>query len=166
MKAIRLQRFGPGSMVLQEVPTPAPGRGEVVVRVHAASVNPVEWYGVYAPPFVRIISRQLRRPSDPRVGIDLAGTVETVGEDVHDLRPGDAVFGGGDGAWAEYAVASAAKLARKPPGVTFEQAASVPVAGLTALQALRDHAAVQPGQNVLVNGASGGVGTFAVQVAK
>jgi NADPH:quinone reductase-like Zn-dependent oxidoreductase len=105
-------------------------------------------------------------PKDPRVGADLAGVVEAVGRNVERLAPGDEVFGAGDGAWAEYAVASATRLAPKPASVSFEEAAGVPIAGLTALQALRDHGKLEPGEKVLINGASGGVGTFAVQLAK
>jgi len=166
MKAIVYERYGPDAVELRDVPQPAVGDDEVLVRVRASSVNPVEWYAVWAPPFVRVLSGQLRRPKDPSLGIDLAGTVEAVGRDVTGLSPGDDVFGSSGASWAEYAAAPADRLARKPESVSFEEAAAVPVAGLTALQALRDRAAVQPGQKVLVNGASGGVGTFAVQIAK
>jgi NADPH:quinone reductase-like Zn-dependent oxidoreductase len=135
------------------------------VRVRASSVNPVEWYGVTGPYFARV-GNGFRRPKDPSVGADLAGIVEAVGKDVEDFRPGDEVFGTGIGAWAEYAAAREARLVLKPAGVSFEEAAAVPIAALTALQALRDHGKVQPGQKVLINGASGGVGTYAVQLAK
>jgi NADPH:quinone reductase-like Zn-dependent oxidoreductase len=124
----------------------------VLVRVHASSVNPVEWYG--------------RKPRDARVGADLAGVVEAVGREVQGLLPGDEVFGAGAGAWAEYAVARASRVAPKPANASFKESAAVPIAGLTALQALRDHGKVKAGQKVLVNGGSGGVGTFAVQLAK
>jgi NADPH:quinone reductase-like Zn-dependent oxidoreductase len=133
--------------------------------VHASSVNPVEWYTVHGPFFVRV-TNGLRRPKDPAIGADLSGRVEAVGRDVKELRPGDDVFGTSGGSWAEYAAAREARLVRKPPNISFEEAAGVPIAGLTALQAVRDHARVQPGQRVLINGASGGVGTFAVQIAK
>jgi NADPH:quinone reductase-like Zn-dependent oxidoreductase len=133
--------------------------------VLASSVNPVEWYGVTGPYFARIGSG-MRRPKDPTVGADLAGTVEAVGAGVTDLQPGDEVFGVSGGTWAEYATARRERLARKPTNLSFEEAAAVPVAGITALQALRDKAQVQPGHKVLINGASGGVGTFAVQLAK
>lgn len=166
MKAIVYERYGPDAVELRDVPQPEVGDDQVLVRVRASSVNPVEWYGVYAPPFVRVFSRQLRRPKDPSLGSDVAGTVEAVGRDVTALGPGDDVFGSANAAWAEQAVASATRLARKPAAVSFEEAAGVPIAGLTALQAVRDHGGVRPGQQVLINGASGGVGTFAVQIAK
>lgn len=166
MKAMVCERYGPDAVELRDVPQPEVGDDQVLVRVRASSVNPAEWYGVYAPPFVRVFSRQLRRPKDPSVGFDVSGTIEAVGKDVTTLAPGDDVFGSATGAWAEQAVASATRLAPKPASVSFEEAAGVPIAGLTALQALRDKGGVQPGQRVLINGASGGVGTFAVQIAK
>jgi len=166
LKAIVYERYGPEAVEQCELEKPLIADDQVLVRVRASSVNPVEWYGVYAPPFVRVISRQLRRPKDPSLGVDLAGTVEAVGKNVTAFRPGDEVFGASDASWAEYAAASATKLAHKPANVSFEEAAGVPVAGLTALQALRDHGAVQPGQKVLINGASGGVGTYAIQIGK
>jgi NADPH:quinone reductase-like Zn-dependent oxidoreductase len=166
MRAIVYERYGPEAVELREVAKPLVGDDEVLVRVHASSVNPIEWYSVYAPPFVRVISRQLRRPKDPSLGVDLAGTVDSVGTNVTAFRPGDEVFGASGASWAEYAAVPATKLARKSAKISFEEAAGVPVAGLTALQALRDHGAVQPGQKVLINGASGGVGTYAVQIAK
>jgi NADPH:quinone reductase-like Zn-dependent oxidoreductase len=167
MKAIAHKRYGrPDASVLDlgEVDVPVPEDDQVLVRVCASSVNPVEWYGVTGPYFARV-GAGFRRPKDPRVGADLAAVLEAVGREVRDFRPGDEVFGTGAGAWAEYAVAPAARVALKPANVSFEQAATVPIAGLTALQALRDHGQVQPGQKVLINGASGGVGTFAVQLA-
>lgn len=166
MNAVVYERYGPEAVELREVERPLVGDDQVLVRVRASSVNPVEWYSVYAPPFVRVISRQLRRPKDTSLGIDLAGTVEAVGRKVTAFRPGDEVFGASGASWAEYAATSAAKLVRKPPNVSFEEAAGVPVAGLTALQAVRDHGSIQPGQKVLINGASGGVGTYAIQIAK
>jgi NADPH:quinone reductase-like Zn-dependent oxidoreductase len=168
MKAIVHKRYGrpgPGVLDFGEVDVPEIEDHQVLVRVRASSVNPVEWYGVTGPYFARL-GNGLRRPNDPAVGADVAGTVEAVGKDVQGFRPGDEVFGAAAGAWAEHAKARATRLALKPEGVSFEDAASVPVAGLTALQALRDHGSLQPGQKVLVNGASGGVGTFAVQIAK
>jgi NADPH:quinone reductase-like Zn-dependent oxidoreductase len=165
MKAIFHHSYGPDGIELREVETPAIDDDQVLVRVHASSVNPVEWYGVNPMFFIRIMGG-LRRPRKPNLGADLAGTVEAVGKDIQELRPGDDVFGSSGYSWAEYAPAREAKLARKPPNVSFEEAGTVAVAGLTALQAVRDHAKVQPGQKVLVNGASGGVGTFAVQIAK
>ncbi|MBA3716909.1 MAG: NAD(P)-dependent alcohol dehydrogenase [Actinobacteria bacterium] len=166
MRAVVHERYGrPDVLELRDVDVPEIEDDQVLVRVCAASVNPVEWYGVTGPIFARI-GGGLRRPKITSVGADLAGRVEAVGRDVKDLRPGDEVFGTGSGAWAEYAPAREARLAVKPAGVSFEDAAAVPVAGLTALQGLRDHGEVQPGQKVLINGASGGVGTFAVQLAK
>jgi NADPH:quinone reductase-like Zn-dependent oxidoreductase len=168
MMAIAHRRYGrpgPGVLDLGEVDLPVPEEDQVLVRVYASSVNPVEWYGVTGPLFARV-GAGLRKPKDPRVGADLAGVVEAVGREVGDLAPGDEVFGSGSGAWAEYAVARASRLALKPGNSSFDEAAAVPIAALTALQALRDHGQVQPGQKVLVNGASGGVGTFAVQLAK
>ncbi|HEV3212858.1 MAG TPA: NAD(P)-dependent alcohol dehydrogenase [Acidimicrobiales bacterium] len=167
MKAVVHERFGPDAVELSDVPAPEVTDEQVLIRVRASSVNPLEWYDVYAPPFVRLLGGQLRRPKDVRLGVDVAGTVEAVGGAVEGLVPGDEVFGTARGAWAELAVAnSSLRLARKPPEVSFEDAAGVPIAGLTALQGLRDHGEVQAGQKVLVNGASGGVGTYAVQIAK
>jgi NADPH:quinone reductase-like Zn-dependent oxidoreductase len=166
MKAIVHDRYGrPNVLELREVDLPVIEDDQVLVRVLATSVNPVEWYGVTGMLFARIGSG-LRRPKITSVGGDLAGRVEAVGSDVKDLRPGDEVFGAGIGAWAEYAAAREARLVPKPATVSFEDAAAVPVAALTALQALRNHGAVEAGQKVLINGASGGVGTYAVQLAK
>jgi NADPH:quinone reductase-like Zn-dependent oxidoreductase len=158
-------RPGPGVLDLREVDVPVPEDDQMLVRVCASSANPIEWYGATGPYFARF-GAGFRRPKDPRLGADLAGVVEAVGREVEDFGPGDEVFGSGSGAWAEYAVARAASVALKPKNVSFEEAAAVPIAGLTALQALRDHGQVQPGEKVLINGASGGVGTFAVQLAK
>ena len=166
MKAIVHERYGrPDVLQLRDVDKPAIEDEQVLVRVHASSVNPVEWYGVTGPYFARF-GNGLRRPKDPTVGADLAGRVEGVGKDVKQFQPGDEVYGVSGGSWAEYAAARQDRLAPKPANLSFEEAASVPVAGLTALQALRDKGQVQPGQKVLINGASGGVGTFAVQLAK
>lgn len=166
MKAIVHERYGrPDVLQLREVDMPVAGDDQVLVRVRAASVNPVEWYGVTGL-FLARIGDGIRKPKTTSVGGDMAGVVEAVGRDVEGLQPGDEVFGTATGAWAEYAVARAGRLARKPAGVSFEDAASVPVAGLTALQGLRDQGKLEPGQKVLINGASGGVGTFAVQLAK
>ena len=134
---------------IRDLEQPVPKDNEIVVRVRAASVNPLDW-----------------RMKTERPGVDVAGEIVAVGRMVAQFRPGDVVFGAGKGAFAEYVCASEAKLAPKPEGVTFEQAASVPIAGLTALQALRDRGHLQPGQKVLINGAAGGIGTFAVQIAK
>jgi NADPH:quinone reductase-like Zn-dependent oxidoreductase len=167
MKTVLYERYGPPDVLqLRDVERPVIGDDQVLVRVHASSVNPVEWYSVTGPLFVRLISRALRKPPDTAVGADLAGRVEAVGKEVKELEPGDEVFGTSGASWAEYAAAREVRLARKPAVVSFEEAAAAPIAALTALQALRDHGRVQPGQKVLINGASGGVGTYAVQLAK
>jgi len=150
---------------IDEIARPEPGPDGVLVRVRAASVNRVDWYDVTGRPWIARPITGLRGPKSPPVGVDFAGTVETVGEDVTDLKPGDDVFGIANGSFAEYACVKKA-AALKPAKVSFEDAATLPVAGLTALQGLRDHGRLQPGQCVLVNGASGGVGTFAVQISK
>jgi len=166
MKAIVHERYGrPDVLELRDVDKPVVEDDQVLVRVHASSVNPVEWYGVTGLHFARI-GNGLRKPKDPTVGADLAGRIEAVGKDVTELQPGEEVFGTSGGSWAEYAAARPDRLAPKPANLSFEESAAVPVAALTALQALRDHGQVQPGQKVLINGASGGVGTFAVQIAK
>jgi NADPH:quinone reductase-like Zn-dependent oxidoreductase len=166
MKAIVHHSYGrPNVLELTELETPVPAENQVLVRVRASSVNPVEWYGVTGPYFARI-GAGFRAPKDPSVGADLAGVVEAVGPDIESFKVGDEVFGVSGGAWAEHALARQDRIALKPSNVSFEEAASVPIAGLTALQALRDKGNVQPGQKVLINGASGGVGTFAVQIAK
>ena len=168
MKAIVRDKYGPPDGVeLQEVEKPEVTDDGLLVRVRAASVNRVDWYDVTGTPWIARPMTGLRGPKSRFTGRDFAGTVEAVGKDVTDLRPGDEVFGGkkGGGSFAEY-VGVPADIARKPAGLTFEEAATVPVAALTALQGLRDHGQLQSGQKVLVNGASGGVGTFAVQIAK
>jgi len=172
MKAVRYHRYGgPDVLELQEVAMPAAGDGELLVRVRAASVNPLDWHFMRGAPYlVRMMAGLSRpKPSASRLGADMAGTVEAVGQNVTGFQPGDEVFGGLEerGTLAEYiSVRADAVVLQKPAGLTFEQAAAVPVAAFTALQALRDKGRVQPGQKVLVNGASGGVGTFAVQIAK
>ena len=166
MKAIVCERYGVEALELREVEVPTLEDEQVLVRVHAASVNPVEWYGVSGPLFVRLFGRALRKPKDTSLGADLAGRVEAVGKDVRALRPGDEVFGTSGASWAEYAPAREARLARKPAAVSFEDAAAAPIAAITALQALRDHGRIQPGQKVLINGGSGGGGTDAGQRAK
>ena len=168
MKAVIRDKYGPPDVLrLQEVEQPELTDDAVLVRVRAASVNRVDWYDVTGTPWIARPMTGLRGPKSRPTGRDFAGTVEAVGKDVTDLRPGDDVFGGkkGGGSFAEY-VCVPTEVARKPVGLTFEEAAAVPVAALTALQGLRDHGELQPGQKVLVNGASGGVGTFAVQIAK
>jgi len=166
MTAVVHDRYGrPDVLELRDVELPVTEDDQVLVSVRASSVNPVEWYGVTGFLPARL-GGGLRRPKDVRVGADLAGRVEAVGKGVTRLSPGDEVFGTGVGAWAEYATAGVNRLAHKPTNVSFVEAAAVPIAAITALQALRDKAHVQPGQKVLINGASGGVGTFAVQLAK
>lgn len=168
MKAIVRDKYGsPDGVELQDVEKPEVTDNGLLVRVRAASVNRVDWYDVTGTPWIARPMTGLRGPKSRFTGRDFAGTVEAVGKDVTDLHPGDEVFGGkkGGGSFAEY-VGVPAEVARKPAGMTFEEAAAVPVAALTALQGLRDHGQLQPGQKVLVNGASGGVGTFAVQIAK
>src|SRR5262249_40944261 len=137
----------------------------VLVRVRAASVNAGDWYTLTGTPYVARVQMGLLKPRSQLLGTDFAGTVEAVGRDVTQFRPGDEAFGGRSGAFAEYVCVSVG-VAPKPANLTFEQAAAVPVAALTALQGLRDKGQIQPGQRVLINGASGGVGTFAVQIAK
>jgi NADPH:quinone reductase-like Zn-dependent oxidoreductase len=169
MKAIVREKYGsPDVLRLQEVEQPEIEDDGVLVRVRAASVNRLDWYDVTGTPWIARPMTGLRRSKSRLIGVDFAGTVEAVGKDVTDLQPGDDVFGGrsGDnGSFAEYVPAQKG-IARKPANVTFEEAAAVPLAALTALQGLRDHGQLQPGQKVLVNGAAGGVGTFAVQIAK
>src|SRR5581483_9388863 len=156
----------PDRLELGEIDAPVPEEGHVLVRVEAASVNPYDWHVMRGMPYpVRLVAG-LRRPRHAVLGSDLAGIVEAVGGGVTAFEPGDAVFGGGRGAFAELAAVREARLARKPERLSFEQAAAIPIAGVTALQALRDHGRTEPGDRVLVNGAAGGVGTFAVQIAK
>lgn len=165
MKAIIHAKYGkPDVLEIRDVEKPSPGDNEVLVNVHASSVNIAEWYGMTGL-FLARIGGGLARPKDIRLGADFAGVVEAVGSSVSDFKPGDEVFGGRHGAFAQYVTVSEA-IAPKPSNITFEEAASVPTAGITALQGLRDHGKIQPGQKVLINGASGGVGTFAIQVAK
>src|SRR5438874_6330866 len=150
---------------MRDVERPEPAEGELLVHVHATSLNAVDWYGFSGRPYVARPLMGIWKPKSSGLGSDFAGVVEAIGGGVHDLDAGDEVYGCRSGAFAEYAIASTA-VERMPANLSFEEAAAVPVAGLTALQGLRDHAVVQPGQKVLVNGASGGVGTFAVQIAK
>jgi NADPH:quinone reductase-like Zn-dependent oxidoreductase len=167
VKAIVQDRYGaPDALLLRDVDRPAPADDEVLVRVHAASVNALDWHYMRGDPYLARLGMGLGGPKQKIRGRDFAGTVEAVGPDVADLRPGDEVFGDADGAFAEYVRAPAGQVERKPAGLTFEQAAALPMAGRTALAGLRDVARAGPGQRVLVNGASGGVGTFAVQVGK
>jgi len=167
MKAIVYSEYGsPGVLRCEEVEKPSPGEGQVLIRVHAAAVNPLDWHFLRGQPYPLRLSAGLRAPKDRRLGRDVSGRVESVGRNVTRFRPGDAVFGASKGAFAEYVCAEESALAAKPDNVSFEQAASVYVAALTALQALRDKGHLRAGQKVLVNGAAGGVGTFAVQIAR
>src|SRR5438067_5331174 len=168
MKAIVYCDYGVANLKLQDIEKPAPADDQLLVRVRAASVNPYDWHFIEgSPKIMRAMGIGLRKPKHTRLGVDFAGTVEAVGKNVTQFKPGDDVFGGKTGAFAEYVCARAAgSVALKPASLTFEQAASINIAGITALQAVRDKGKVQPGHKVLINGASGGVGTFAVQVAK
>jgi NADPH:quinone reductase-like Zn-dependent oxidoreductase len=166
MRAIVHDKYGsPEVLELREVDKPAVADDAVLVRVQAASVNPFDWHMLTGTPYVARLMAGLRKPKDGVVGVDFAGTVEAVGKDVQHVQPGDEVFGGRNGAFAEYVAVKEAVVV-KPAGVSFEEAAAVPIAGITALQGLRDKGGLRPGEQVLVNGASGGVGTFAVQIAK
>ena len=168
MKAIVYCDYGVANLKLEDIAKPVPTDDQLLVKVRAASVNPYDWH------FIRrhalhhaTVGVGLRKPKDPRLGVDFAGTVEAVGKNVTQYKPGDDVFGGRGGAFAEYVCPRADRaVAIKPANISFEQAASVNIAGITALQAVRDKGKIQPGQKVLINGASGGVGTFAVQIAK
>ena len=168
MKAIVQDCYGmPDVLEFRDAERPSPGAGEVLVRVHAAGVDPGVWHLTTGHPYlVRLLGFGLRRPKVPVRGLDFAGTVEDVGDGVTRVRPGDEVFGVGEGTFAEYAVAKADLVAAKPTRLSSEQAAAVLVSGGTALQAVRDVGRVRPGQRVLVLGAAGGTGTFAVQLAK
>ena len=168
MQAIVNSKYGsPDRLELREIDKPALGDDGVLVRVRAASVNPYDWHFMRGLPYFMRLMSGLRRPKQTVRGVDVAGQGEAVGDNVTNLRPDDEVFGAGwGGALAEYVCGGESDFALKPAGLTFEQAAALPMAGCTALQALRDRGQLQPGQRVLINGAAGGVGTFAVQIAK
>src|SRR5438477_6230177 len=168
MKAIVYCDYGLANLKLQDIEKPTPTDDQLLVRVRAVSVNPYDWHFVEGTPYVmRAMGVGLRKPKDIQLGVDFAGTVEAVGKNVTQFKPGDEVFGGRGGAFAQYVCPRATRaVALKPASTSFEEAASVNIAGITALQAVRDKGKVQPGQKVLINGASGGVGTFAVQIAK
>jgi NADPH:quinone reductase-like Zn-dependent oxidoreductase len=167
MHAIVRSQYGtPEVLTLRTVPRPAPAADEVLVQVHGSSVNFGDWVMLTGRPYLARLMTGLFRPKRAGFGLDVAGVVQAVGADVVAVKPGDAVFGEAADTHAEWVCVPEGRLALKPAGVTFEQAATLPVAGVTALQGLRDRAGVQPGQRVLVNGASGGVGSFAVQIAK
>jgi NADPH:quinone reductase-like Zn-dependent oxidoreductase len=168
MKAIVYRCYGsPDVLKLEDIAQPSPADKRMLVKVHAASVNPLDWHYMRGEPYLLRAVVGIGVPDSIHMGVDFAGTVVSVGKDVTRFKPGDEVFGGRTGAFGEYvSVAEAGSVAIKPANVTFEQAAAVPIAAVTALQALRDKGKIQPGQTVLINGASGGVGTFAVQIAK
>ncbi len=167
MKAIVYRRYGsPDVLRLQEVDKPAVREGDVLVRVHAAAVNPLDWHLLRGQPYIVRPTSGWLKPKRNIPGVDVAGVVEAAGADVTDLKPGDEVFGEKTRACAEYVCGPAKLFVRKPANLTLEQAAAIPVGAVTALQALREHGHIQAGQKVLINGASGGVGTFAVQLAK
>jgi NADPH:quinone reductase-like Zn-dependent oxidoreductase len=169
MKAIVYTKYGsPDVLHLKDVEKPTPKDDEVLIKIRAASVNAYDWHFLTADIFlIRLMGGGLLKPKDSRLGADIAGQVETVGRNVKQFQPGDEVFGDiGHGGFAEYVCASESRLALKPANLSFEEAAAVPMGALTALQGLRDEGRIQPRQKVLVNGASGGVGTFAVQIAK
>jgi len=171
MKAIVRDKYGPPDVLeLKDIDKPVLGDDEVLVRVHATSVNPADWHLLRGEPYIARLQLGLRKPKDRVLGCDVAGRLEAVGKDVTMLRAGDEVFGSpfmhGLGAFAEYVCVSEGLLASKPATLSFEQAATVPLAAMTALQGLRDHGRIEAGHRVLIVGASGGVGTFAVQIAK
>ena len=168
MKGVVRRCYGSPDVVrYEDIAKPTPKDDEVLVKVHAASVNPLDWHYVEGTPYLVRTDTGLGKPENPRIGVDFAGTVEAVGKNVTRFKPGDEVFGGRTGAFADYlTVREGRAVAPKPANMSFEQAASVPIAGITALQALRDKGQIHEGQKVLINGASGGVGTFAVQIAK
>jgi NADPH:quinone reductase-like Zn-dependent oxidoreductase len=167
MKAVVYRCYGSAEVLnVEHIEKPAPADDEVLVKVHAASLNPYDWHFMTGTPYIMRLDGGIGAPKDHRVGVDFAGTVEAVGRKVTRYKPGDAVFGARGGAFAEYVDVRETRITALPATVTFEQGASVPIAALTALQGLRDKGHLRPGQKVLVNGASGGVGTFAVQIAK
>ena len=167
MRAIVHHRYGPPEgLQIEEIAQPEIGDDRVLVRVRAASVNPIDWHLMRGSPYIVRLFMGLRQPKSPRLGSDVAGTVEAVGRDVREFRPGDEVLGSCHGAFADYVLGREQNLVPKPAGVSFEQAAALPGAGVTALEAVRDYGRVGPDQAVLVNGASGGVGIFTVQIAK
>lgn len=171
MKAFLSEKYGPpDTLRLTNVETPSPNAGEILVKIQAISVNPADWHCLRGKPVFSRFTLGLLKPNNTILGVDVAGDVEAVGSDVTEFKPGDAVFGNlldhGFGGFAEYVSAPAAAFALKPMSLSFEEAAAVPMAGVTALQGLRQHGGVSAGQTVLINGASGGVGHFAVQIAK
>lgn len=167
-KAIVYRCYGPPEVLrLEDVAKPVPADNELLIRIHSAAVNPLDWHYMRGAPYLMRLMSGLGAPASETMGVDFSGTVEAVGSTVSRFKPGDAVFGGRGGAFGEYvAMPEDRAVVRKPDNVGFEEAAAVPIAAITALQALRDKGQLQPGQRVLINGASGGVGTYAVQIAK
>ncbi|MDH3464011.1 MAG: NAD(P)-dependent alcohol dehydrogenase [Acidimicrobiia bacterium] len=167
MKAIVQRSYGlPDVLALEEIEQPAVGDNQVLIRVHAVSLNAYDWHMLRGKPYLARLMSGLRKPKQLVPGVDISGTIEAVGADVTDFKPGDEVFGPSNGGLAEYVAAGQSNYVRKPGSVTFEQAAAIPMAATTALQALRDKGDIKSGHKVLIIGASGGVGTFAVQIAK
>ena len=167
MKAVVYHEYGsPDVLTVQDLPKPVPKDDQVLIKVRAASLNPYDWHFMTGMPYILRAGVGLLKPASPRLGVDFSGTVEAVGKNVTTFKPGDDVIGAKGGAFAEYVCGSDKGLIIKPANLTFEEGAAVPIAGLTALAAVRQQGNVQPGQKVLINGASGGVGTFAVQIAK
>jgi NADPH:quinone reductase-like Zn-dependent oxidoreductase len=168
MQAVMHRCYGPPAIItLEAYPRPVVADDELLVKVHAAAINPLDWHYLRGTPYIMRLDAGVGAPENPRLGVDFAGTVEAVGKNVRLFKPGDAVFGGKFGAFAEYlGVREDRAVALKPANVSFAEAAAVPIAAVTALQALRDKGHLQAGEKVLINGASGGVGTFAVQIAK
>ncbi len=167
MRTIVYDRYStPDALELRDVDAPVVGDDDVLIRVHAAAVNPLDWHLLTGTPYLARLQAGLLAPKRHTPGVDVAGRVEAVGTNVTQFQPGDEVFGGGNGTFAEYVCVSQEVIVLKPPNTTFEQAAAVPIAAFTALQGLRDKGRIRPGHEVLINGASGGVGTFAVQIAK
>jgi NADPH:quinone reductase-like Zn-dependent oxidoreductase len=168
MKAIVYTKYGsPDVLHLKEVEKPTPKDDEVLIKIHAASVNAYDWHFLTADIFlIRLMGGGLLKPKNTRLGADMAGRIETVGRNIKQFQPGDEVFGMVKGGFAEYACAAESALVLKPVNTSFDEAAAIPMAAITALQGLRDEGQIQAGQKVLINGASGGVGTFAVQIAK
>ena len=168
MKAVVHRCYGsPDVLALEDLQKPTPVGDQLLIRVKAAAVNPLDWHYMRGSPYIMRLSSGIGAPGEPRLGVDFAGVVEAVGDEVNEFQPGDAVFGGMTGAFGEYVLMGEGRsVVHKPENVSFEQAAAVPIAAITALQALRDSGGVEAGDKVLINGASGGVGTYAVQIAK
>ena len=168
MQAIVYHCYGsPDVLALETIEKPVPKEHEILVKVKAAGVNPLDWHFMRGKPYIARVMMGIGSPNTSRMGVDFSGTVEAVGEKVSNFKVGDEVFGGANGAYSEYLIIKESKaVVKKPANVSFEQAAAVPIAAITALQALRDKGMIKAGQKVLINGASGGVGTFAVQIAK